>query len=738
MTPSTTAPSRPDARTDMGPDARSDTRPDALRILMEASSLLLNASSEEELLSQVLDLAGGLLVADAYGVWRQTEDGHSWRRIAQRGLSAGYPVAVPAGVDRLPKDVWTIEEVATDGRAVMGASAYADEGIRSAMVVPWTLDGEMLDGGILDNAGPDAKVNGAIVYYWRRPKRFSQDDVDYARALSNLSASALNRLALNERNRREQQRLAFLAEASELLASSLDYESTLERVAQLAVRRIAEWCTVHVLEDGAGDGSATRVAMAHADPTMVDFAEEYARRYPERIDPEIGLGRVLRTGEPEVVPRISDEMLEQAATDAEHLRMLRMLRLSSSIVVPLVSRGQVLGAIRLLGTDGRYFGASDVQLAMGLGRRAAVAIENARLHRAVLEQEAELRLSHAAARMGSWSWDLEHGILRWSEEFRTLHGLPPETVPDAELSYELVHPEDRERSKREFWETVESGAMVFLTEHRAITRDGRTLWLQVRGRIRRDANGKATWIAGLIIDVTESRLAEQALRRAEKLAAAGRLAATVAHEVNNPLEALVNLVYLARGVEGLPEEAAETLRIADGELSRMAHIVRQTLGFYRESTLPKATEMVKLVADVMELYRSRGSSRGVTLRAPAGTGEEVMATVIAGEMKQVVANLIANAIDATPAGGTVEAQVARDGDSVEIVVADTGSGISEANRKHLFEPFFTTKADVGTGLGLWVSKGIVEKHGGCIAVDAAGAVGTRVKVKVPVGGPDDT
>jgi PAS domain S-box-containing protein len=335
--------------------------------------------------------------------------------------------------------------------------------------------------------------------------------------------------------------------------------------------------------------------------------------------------------------------------------------------------------------------------------------------------------------MGSWSWDVERDRLFWSEEFKALHGLAPETEPDPELSYELVHPEDRERSKQEFWETVESEATVFNSEHRALTPDGRVLWLQVRGRIRRNSSGKATWIAGLIIDVTETRLAEQALRRAEKLAAAGRLAATVAHEVNNPLEALVNLVYLAQRAEGLPEEAAETLRVAEGELSRMAHIVRQTLGFYRESTLPKATEMRKLAAEVIELYRSRGASRGVTMRGPAEMGEAIVATVIAGEMKQVVANLIANAIDATPSGGTVEVRVAHEEDVVEIAVSDTGSGISEANRKHLFEPFFTTKAVVGTGLGLWVSKGIVEKHGGGISVDEAAGVGTTVRVRVPVG-----
>ncbi len=691
------------------------SRPRALRALLEASSLLLHAGSEEALLAQTLDLASDLLVADAYGVWRESEDGLVWRAIAQRGLSEAYPKVFALDGKTMPQDVWVVEDMASDERVLFREAIYEREGIRSALVVPWML-GEA--------------IRGAIVYYWRSPRQFGADDVDYAVALANLSAAALNRLELNEQNRREKQRLSLLAEASAVLASSLDYESTLERVARLAVAHMAEWCTVHVAEGG----KLTRLLVAHADAGLAEFAGEYERRYPEQIEPERGVGRVFRTGEPEIVAVITDEMLVGAAKDEEHLNFLRKFKLSSSIVVPLKSRERVLGAMRLLGTDGRYFSESDVQLALDLGQRAGVAIENAQLHRAVLEQDMELRLSHAAANMGSWTWDIEHDQLFWSKEFKELHGLPEDAEATGEAGYALVHPEDREASQKVFWEMLHSEASTFHSEHRSITPDGRVLWLQVRGRIRRDARGKATWIAGLIIDVTDSRMAEQALRRAEKLAAAGRLAATVAHEVNNPLEALVNTIYLAQHTEGLPEEAAAHLRLADSELSRITHIVRQTLGFYRESTFPQRTGLLQLVAEVRELYRSRSASRGLTLRTLQEAAEEVHVMVVGGEIKQVLANLIANAIDATPAGGVVETSVERVGDWVEIVVSDTGSGISEANRKHLFEPFFTTKADVGTGLGLWVSKGIVEKYGGEIVLDEAGERGTSFRVRLVVAG----
>jgi PAS domain S-box-containing protein len=687
------------------------SRHQALRVLSEASSSLFRARDEEDLLRRILELASRLLIADAYGVWRESEDRLSWRVIAQQGLSDLSPKTLNLGNKTMPPGVWLIEDIHQNGFVEFPKSIDRDGGIRSVMGVPWVVD---------------TVTHGGIIFGWRTAHPTSPEDVDNVIALSNLSASALDRLELNEQNRHERGRLAFLAEASATLGSSLDYESTLERVARLAVSYIAEWCTVHVAENG----KLTRLVTAHADPSMAEFALEYERRYPEKILASQGAGKVFSTGVPEIIPVITEEMLAASAIDSEHLRLLRQMRLSSSIVVPLKSRDKVLGAIRLLGTKHRYFGDSDVQLALDLGQRAAVAIENARLHQTLLEQTSELRLSHAAAKMGSWTWDLENDRLTWSAEFKALHGLPEEAVASGEAAAQLIYPEDREQAQRLFRETLESSALTFNSEHRSMASDGRILWLQVRGRIRRDANGKASWIAGLIIDVTESRMAEQALRRAEKLAAAGRLAATVAHEVNNPLEALVNAVYLAQHAADLAE-VSRHLQLADSELRRITHIVKQTLGFYRESTLPRSTGLLQLVSEVQDLYRSRSLSRGVTVCTSATTVEEVFVTVIAGEIKQVLANLIANAIDATPSGGIVETSVLRLDDFVEIAVTDTGCGISKENRKRLFEPFFTTKADVGTGLGLWVSQGIVQKHGGSILVEDAEGRGTTFRVRLP-------
>ena len=690
------------------------SRPEPLHVLLNASAILLATQNRDQVLVSILELAGEVLNADAYAVWHEIPDQHVWRRIAARGLSAGYRSETPTNDDVQITAVHSVDDLGTDPLLAGERDVYAAEGIRSMIIVPLQLS---------------SAAGATLAFYWKEPQRFNQTDREFATALGNLAAAALNTSELHDQNQREKRRLAFLAEASTELASSLDYETTLNRVARMAVPGIADWCTVHVVNEGV----ASRIVVAHADPAMLVMAEEYSRRYPEIIVEESGLGRVLRTGESEVYTHIPEGALEQAARDPEHLIMLRDFKITSSILVPLKSRGKVLGALRLLAAGGeRHFSADDVHLAEDLARRAATAIENAQLHRAVLKQESELRLSHSAARMGSWSWDLKRRKIFWSEEFKALHRLTPESEPGFDSGSSLVHPEDRDRVLLELSAILASSADHLQIEHRFLTGDGQTLWIQSRGSIHRDDAGDAVAIFGISMDVTEQRQAENALRRTEKLAAAGRLAATIAHEINNPLESLTNLVFLASNVDGVPPEARTFLQIADGELRRMAHIVRQTLGFYRESAQATAVDLGAIVSDVTQLYRSRAQTRGVALSCDAATN--VTAFAVPGEIRQVIANLVANAIDASSADQAVHTAVARSDSDLVLTVRDSGSGISGDNLPHVFEPFFTTKADVGTGLGLWVSKGIVEKHHGAITVESStepGCSGTTFRVTLP-------
>lgn len=261
--------------------------------------------------------------------------------------------------------------------------------------------------------------------------------------------------------------------------------------------------------------------------------------------------------------------------------------------------------------------------------------------------------------------------------------------------------------------------------------------------------GTTRWVGAILVDTTEQRRAEEALRRTEKLAATGRLAASIAHEINNPLEAVMNLLYLIRQEELAPEPA-RFAELAQQEVTRVSEITQQTLRFYRQSTLPIEANVRELIDSVLTLHIGRIQALQVDLlRDYPG---DLQLFCLAGELRQVFANLVGNALDAmTPAGGRLivrARRITRHGTpGVRVTVADTGSGITPDALRHIFEPFFTTKETTGTGLGLWVSDQIIRKHNGVAHVRSCTAgphTGTVFTVFFPANGlqrdrlPDDS
>jgi len=190
----------------------------------------------------------------------------------------------------------------------------------------------------------------------------------------------------------------------------------------------------------------------------------------------------------------------------------------------------------------------------------------------------------------------------------------------------------------------------------------------------------------------------------------------VAHEINNPLEAAVNLVYIARIDEHAPESVVKQLTQAEQELERVAHITRQTLGFFRDNNDPEPIELESLVGSVFRLYSNKFVSKKIRVERHFGKCPPIRG--VQNEVKQVLSNLISNAADAVAVGGTIIVTLRCVQDSgktnVHMLIEDDGPGVADENKERIFEPFFTTKQDVGTGLGLWVSREIVERHGGSI------------------------
>ena len=272
------------------------------------------------------------------------------------------------------------------------------------------------------------------------------------------------------------------------------------------------------------------------------------------------------------------------------------------------------------------------------------------------------------------------------------------------------------------------GSVVGLANHTVLRhRDGHLLPIEDSAAPITDDSGRLIGVVLVFHDASRERSLQDVLRRTEKLAAAARLAATVSHEINNPLEAIGNLIFLARTNPDAPEKVVSQLQLAEQELARVSHITRQTLGFYRESTSPTSVHIPTLVESVLTLYSNKLQVKQIQVQLALEACPPI--TGLAGEIQQMVSNIISNAIDAVPISGTLKIDASpvklAGGDSIRLKIEDDGPGIAPENIKRIFEPFFTTKKDVGTGLGLWVCKEIAERHGGSVQVESKTANGAK-------------
>ena len=331
----------------------------------------------------------------------------------------------------------------------------------------------------------------------------------------------------------------------------------------------------------------------------------------------------------------------------------------------------------------------------------------------------------------------EHGrIILASRSLEVICGCNPQFRPfDEALPLELV---DAQGGGRSFSAMEVLAGATLKGEEVTYTRpDGKQeRLLMSAGRILSEL-GDAVGAVITLIDVSERAMIEEALRRSEKLAAAGRIAGTLAHEINNPLSAVTNLLYLLQNSK-LDDTARHYVEVASSELARVSHIARNTLSFYREAASPVPVQLSEVLESVIELFTRQIEDKSLKITRRYDFEGEIQN--YPGELRQVFSNLVLNAIDALPKQGHLALSVRacrhpRTGvRGVRVLVSDRGSGIARENIGRLFEPFFTTKGEKGTGLGLWVSQGIVQKQGGSIRVRSnatPGRSGTVFSVFVP-------
>jgi len=392
-----------------------------LRLLLEASSTLLGSLSREDVLPKVLDLARRTLAADAYALWEYEAESGAWRIAGHSGLSDEYIAASAEAIQGntavvsfeepiVAEDIATTEWLTPEHR-----KAHAAEGTQSMLAVGLAYSGHIL---------------GTLAFYFRKQRRFTEAEKGAASLLANLAAAAIGTSELYEAQRRLTEDHRLVAEASELLSSSLDYETTLANVASLAVPRFADWCAIDMVEQ---DGSLRRLTVAHADPEKVRWAEELAEKYPPDPDAPYGVPNVIRSGRPELLSEIPEQLLVQATERRpELLEVLRELGLRSSMCVPLVARDRALGAITFVSAEsGRRYDENDLATAQDLARRAATAVDNALLFRDAEAAQRQAQESLAvvdavfgAAPIGLAFMDANFRYVRVNEALARLNGLP--------------------------------------------------------------------------------------------------------------------------------------------------------------------------------------------------------------------------------------------------------------------------------------------------------------------------
>jgi PAS domain S-box-containing protein len=531
-------------------------------------------------------------------------------------------------------------------------------------------------------------------------------------------------LDITERRRTAETR-RFMSEASTLLASSLDWQTTLTQVAELAVPGLADWCTIDMVGDG---GEIARLAVAHADPAKVAWVRELEERYPPDPNAPYGVPNVVRTGKSELLSDIPHELLVEAtAGDEELLEILRELGLKSAMCVPLIARGRTLGAITFISEEGgRRFDEADLALAEDLARRAAIAVDNARLF-SEAEQRAEAARVLEYVGDGVFLLDREGVVRLWNRAAETITGLASRAVVGHKL-----------REVAPGWGGVidriplatAPGWGGSRAETLPLELPDRELWLSISGV------GFAEGIVYAFRDLTEERALEELK---------SEFVSTVSHELRTPLAAIYGAALTLRREDlALGEDQRDNLlSVVVNEADRLARTVNDILWASRldSETLQIAIEScnpVELAESVVAAAKAHAPHSVVIDLETESPLPQVASDP--DKVRQVLVNLVDNAVKYSPDGGRVELRIAPRERMVRFSVSDEGLGIPPAEQRRIFDKFYRLDPDMtrgvgGTGLGLYICRELIRRMDGRIWVDSREGGGSTFAFELPAAAP---
>ncbi len=422
----------------------------------------------------------------------------------------------------------------------------------------------------------------------------------------------------------------------------------------------------------------------------------------------------------------------------------------SYLAVPIrIVTGEILGALVYGHEDPDIFDETSESLIGTIASQAAFAIENSRLRAQLSRQLTDLdrvevqrksdanRLGQLAAIIESSddaiiSKDLNGIVTSWNEAATRILGYTGDEIVGQSI-LKLI-PEDLHADEPLILSRIRAGQRIEHFDTIRRSKSGELLNVSLTISPIKDDSGTVVGASKILRDVSSRTRIQDSLIQAEKIAATGRMAATIAHEINNPLEAVLNLLYLLRPLVNT-SEGKSYLGTAEIELTRVAHIAKQTLGYYREHTSAVSLSLSQLAEHAIAVYSPRCTAYNISLERHLDSTTKI--TLRRGEMMQVISNLLANAISAMPEGGRLTISVAdvqTPPPGVLLTIEDSGVGIAEENLDKVFDAFFTTRS-VGTGIGLFVARQFVEGHGGTITIESRTDPenhGTKVFVFLPL------
>ena len=539
-------------------------------------------------------------------------------------------------------------------------------------------------------------------------------------------------------SKRLRRNLEFLSNASKVLSSSLDYKTTLQAIANLAVPHIADWCTIHMLAD---DGSIEQLVIAHTDPQKVQWAWELNKKYPVDRNATSGVPQVLRTGASEFLPLITDEMLVAAAVDDEQLALARKIGFTSAMTIPFIVDGRAIGTVAFVRAESaRRYTQADLTMAEELASRASLAIQNARLYWAMQQSRDQLDIILRGVADGIIVYDTHSHVIYANEAAAHMTGIASvEAMMGASNTgiydrYEIL---DEHRQPFPLSQFTHLRVLAGEPEAESVmgyknrTTNEPERWSLVRSRPVLNEQKQVTMVVTIFHDITERVLAEQ--RKDEFIS-------MTSHELKTPVTSLKGFTHVLqrRLTKQDDSQGLHYLSRMDAQLNKLTKLISELLDISRMQVgklafQNESFDLDALIAETVENVQAATTTHQILIEGKTNAS-------IVGDrdrLGQVFINLLNNAAKYSPHADKVIVRLHRDQKHAIVSVQDFGIGIDEAYHQRIFERFYQVTSPEertypGLGIGLYISSEIVKRHSGQITVQSRKGEGATLSVILPL------